>query len=66
MSEFEKAVRHRLIDLNWSITDLAKELDCSVSYVYEIIKGTRKAVEMKQKICVLLGLEAGDYEQNDG
>jgi transcriptional regulator with XRE-family HTH domain len=48
MTEFEKKVRHRLIDLGWTISRLADELGVSVSYVFEIMKGTRKAVDMKQ------------------
>jgi transcriptional regulator with XRE-family HTH domain len=57
MTEFEKKVRHRLIDLGWTISRLADELGVSVSYVFEIMKGTRKAVDMKQKMCDLLGIE---------
>lgn len=63
MSEFEKKVRHRLIDLGWTISKLADELEVSVSYVFEIMKGTRKATDMKKKMCDLLGIED---EQVDG
>lgn len=64
MTEFEKKVRHRLIDLGWTISRLADELGVSVSYVFEILKGTRKAVDTKKKMCDLLGIE--DDEQADG
>lgn len=66
MSEFEKQVRHALIDKNMSLTDLADELGISVSYVYEIIKGTRKAEDQKVRIREYLGLTDNDgTEQTD-
>lgn len=57
MSEFEKQVRKALIDKEMSLSDLANELQISVSYLYEILKGTRKSDEQKQKIKNLLGLD---------
>ena len=64
MSEFEKQVRHALIDKGMSITDLANELGISVSYVFEIIKGTRKAEVQKERIKSFLGLGGdGNDEQ---
>lgn len=63
MSEFEKQVRHALIDRNMSLTDLAGELGISVSYVYEIIAGTRKAEAQKARIKSFLGLTDSDDEQ---
>ena len=63
MSEFEKQVRHALIDHNMSMTDLASELGISVSYVYEIITGTRKAEGQKARIKSFLGLTDSDDEQ---
>lgn len=63
MSEFERQVRHALIDRNMSLTDLASELGISVSYVYEIIKGTRKAEDQKEKIRSFLDLTDSDDEQ---
>lgn len=66
MSEFEKQVRHALIDKNMSLTDLADVLGISVSYVYEIIKGTRKAEDQKVRIREYLGLTEDDgTEQTD-
>ncbi len=59
MSEFEKQVRHALLDREMSLSDLAELLGISVSYIYEIIKGTRKAEDQKQRIIVLLGLDYG-------
>lgn len=64
MSEFEKQVRHALIDRNMSMTDLASELGISVSYVFEIIKGTRKAEEQKARIRKFLNLDGEEDEQN--
>ena len=57
MSEFEKQVRVALIQQEKTLTSLAEELGISVSYLYEIIRGTRKAEEKKQRIKTLLGLE---------
>lgn len=65
MSEFERRVRHALIDRNMSLTDLASELGISVSYVYEIIHGTRKAEDQKARIKSFLNLTDCDDEQND-
>lgn len=64
MSEFEKQVRIALIQQGKTLTNLASELGISVSYLYEIIRGTRKAEEQKQKIRTLLGLDTETDEQN--
>jgi transcriptional regulator with XRE-family HTH domain len=64
MSEFEKQVRIALIQQGKTLTNLASELGISVSYLYEIIRGTRKAEEQKQKIRTLLGLDMETNEQN--
>lgn len=60
LNEFEKQVRHALIDHQMTLTDLANELGVSVSYVYELIKGTRKSEEQKEKIRNILGLRDND------
>ena len=62
MSEFEKQVRIALIQHEKTMTGLAEELGISVSYLYEIIKGTRKAEEKKKQIETLLGLDVEAYE----
>jgi transcriptional regulator with XRE-family HTH domain len=43
MTDFEKKIRHALIDNDMTMTELAKKLGISVPYVYEIVKGTRKS-----------------------
>lgn len=63
MSEFEKQVRIALIQQDKTLTGLAEDLGISVSYLYEILKGTRKSEEQKQKIINLLGLDKGSNEQ---
>lgn len=63
MSEFEKQVRHALLDREMSLSDLADEMGISVSYIYEIIKGTRKAEDQKQRIKTILGLEKTENEE---
>lgn len=50
MSEFEKAVRKALIDREMSLSDLANEIGISVSYIYEVLRGTRRSEEQIQKI----------------
>lgn len=56
MSEFEKLVRHALIDNNMSMSQLAEKLGISVSYAYELIKGSRKNEEQKAKMKDVLGI----------
>lgn len=63
MSDFEKQVRIALIQQEKTMTGLAEELGISVSYLYEIIRGTRKAEEQKQRIKTLLGLDTENHEQ---
>lgn len=60
MSEFEKQVRHALIDHNVSMKELAEQLGITVSYLYDIITGARKAEHQKQRIRQLLFIEGGD------
>ena len=57
MSEFEKQVRHALIDKGMTIRSLAEELGVSVSYVYELIKGTRKNEDQLAKIRDILDID---------
>lgn len=60
MSAWEKAIRHALLDKGMSVSDLARELEVSNAYLYDIMSGTRKATELRQKINDYLGLE-GDF-----
>lgn len=57
MSEFEKQVRHALIDHNMTMKELAEKLEISVAYLYDIIGGMRKAEHQKERIKQLLGIE---------
>ena len=56
MSEFEKLVRHALIDHNMTMSELAEKLGISVSDAYELIKGSRKNEEQKAKMKDVLGI----------
>ena len=56
MSEFEKQVRHAQNDKGMTLTELAGELDIAISYLYELIKGTRKNEDQKAKIRQVLGI----------
>lgn len=61
MNEFEKAVRKTLIDRNLKLSDLADQLEISLTYLYDILNGNRKAEHQKKKIIEILDLE-GDFE----
>lgn len=60
MSEFEKQVRHALIDRDMTMTDLANELGITISYVSDLLKGKRTNQEQLQRIKEFLA-EAGGY-----
>jgi predicted transcriptional regulator len=57
MNEFEKAVRKALIDRDMKLTDLADLLGISLTYLYDILNGNRKAEHQKKKIIEILGLQ---------
>lgn len=61
MSDFEKAVRHALIDHDMTMTDLAKKLGISNSYVCDLIKGKRENQEQLQRIKDFLGITDINY-----
>ena len=63
MSEFEKQVRHALIDHHMSMKELAEELEISVAYLYDILNGARKAEYQKQRIRQLLSIEGGEDDE---
>ena len=63
MSEFEKKVRHALIDLEMTMTELADLLEISISYLYDILNGSRKAEHQKQRIRQLLSIEGGEDDE---
>ena len=64
MSEFEKQVRHALIDRDMTMTDLANELGISVSYVSDLLKKKRENQEQLQRIKDFLGItDTEDYEE---
>jgi predicted transcriptional regulator len=63
MLDFEKQVRHALIDHDMSMTELAEQLEISVSYLYDIITGARKAEHQKQRIRQLLSIEGGEDDE---
>ena len=60
MTKFEKAVRHELIEREMSLSDLAEALQISNSYLYELLSGTRKSEEQKERIRKFLNLKEGD------
>lgn len=64
MSEFEKQVRHALIDRDMTMTDLANELGITISYVSDLLKGKRTNQEQLQRIKEFLEItDTDDYEE---
>lgn len=57
MNEFEKAVRKALIDRDMKLSDLADAIGISLTYLYDILNGNRKAEHQKKKIIEILKLE---------
>lgn len=50
MSDFKKSVRIRLIELNMTMGNLAEELGISISYLSELLNGTRSNQDQIQRI----------------
>jgi ribosome-binding protein aMBF1 (putative translation factor) len=65
MSNFEKQVRHALIEKEMKITDLTEALGITTQYLWEIFKGTRKADETRARIRQYLGIEVIENEDDD-
>ena len=65
MSEFEKQVRHALIDHNMSMKELAEQLEISIAYLYDILNGARKAEHQKDRIRELLSIEDKDGDEHE-
>ena len=59
MSDWEKAIRHELLDRDMNLSDLADALGINLTYLYDILKDNRKATEMRQKINDFLGIGGG-------
>jgi len=57
MKEFKKAVRKALIDKDMKLTDLADAIGISLTYLYDILAGNRKAEHQKKKIIEILELQ---------
>lgn len=62
MSKFEKEVRKALIDREMSLMDLAKQLQISLSYLYDILKNNRPGKEQKKKMVEILELQPSVLE----
>ena len=50
MSDFEKEVKHALIDKNMTMSDLASNLGISTSYVSDLLKNKRGNEKQIQRI----------------
>lgn len=58
MNQFEKDVRKALIDKEMNLSELANQLDISLSYLYDILKSSRKAKNQRIKIIQILNLNS--------
>ncbi|ENQ3106011.1 Helix-turn-helix [Bacillus sp. 491mf] len=56
-SNFGIEVRKVLLERDLTLTSLASELKISVSYLSDILKGSRKGKKQKVRIIEVLGLE---------
>ncbi|PGE86646.1 helix-turn-helix domain-containing protein [Bacillus pseudomycoides] len=56
-SNFGIKVRTALLERDLTLTSLASELDISVSYLSDILKGSRKGKKQKKRIADTLGIE---------
>lgn len=57
-SNFGLEARSKMLEKKITLTALAKELGISLTYVSEIIKGTREGKSYKQKISEILEMES--------
>lgn len=58
MSNFSDAVKHRLIDVDKSPSELAREIGYSPQYVLALVKGKKRWNEqLMDKVCDVLDLE---------
>lgn len=56
MSDWEKKVRHALLDREMNIPELAAEVGFNVTYIYDIFTGARKGEKVKAAINEYLGI----------
>ena len=57
-TEFGAEARKIMLQKNIKMVDLAKELGVSVTYVSEILKGTRRGEKYKNRIAEMLGMKS--------
>lgn len=63
-SSFGIEVRKILLERDLTLTVLASELKISVSYLSDILKGSRKGKKQKKAIVELLGLDMCEEDLN--
>jgi len=56
-SDFGLAARKAMLEKHTTLTTLAKELGVSLTYVSEILKGTREGKGYKEKIIEILEMK---------
>ena len=60
MTDWEREVKHRLIDRNMTVPELAAQIGISTSYIHDIFSGARKATDKKAAINKYLGIDSGE------
>ena len=64
MSDFEKEVKHAVIDKNMTMSDLASNLGISTSYVSDLLKNKRGNERQIQRIRDFLNIsEVTNHEE---
>lgn len=63
LSEFEKQVRHALLDRDMTFKELAEYLEITVSYLHDIVTGKRLATNQKRRIKEFLCIEDDGGEE---
>jgi predicted transcriptional regulator len=62
VNRFEKEVRKALIDRDMNLKDLAKQLQISLPYLYDILNSNRPGKEQKKKMVEILELQPSIIE----
>ena len=60
VTDFGKVIKKRMIDIDMSQAELARNMGVSSPYVSEILRGTRKSENAQRKVCEAVGI---DYDK---
>lgn len=57
VSNFEIAVKSKLLKKRLTITELAQQIGISIPYCSDVIRGNRDAQHIRKKICEILEIK---------